>query len=233
MFHLFKRSLLGKYLNFQRYLIMNVTYRYFEPNSGLEEIQAEIYNTALSKYGNPNASAEQIRTRYESNNFDPKGVKYAFDNQGKPIAYIQTRKTDNRVFIGYPWAINPSNSSTKEVQTKLFDEMLAYTKEHNPKKDIVLGYIQSTWTEVLDFVKVRNFDVINKNMRYSFKVSDLAKIKVPEFKSRIANLADIPELVKLMDKEPSYENTFPNKEAATNFFKGCKNRNLISTFKII
>jgi hypothetical protein len=203
---------------------VNVVYRYYESEAGLEEIQAEIYNTAVKRYGGNPATAEQIKTRYQDENFDPKGVRYAFDDQGKPLTYIQTRRTPNFVYIGYPWAIDPNSTTTKEAQTKLFDEMLEYVKLQNPEKDIVLGNIQNNWNEAIDFVKKRNFEVRNKNLRYSFTVSDLAKTTVPRFKSKIAEVDDVPKLVKLMDKEPAYENTFPDEEAATNFFKGCVER---------
>ncbi|MHA1984655.1 MAG: hypothetical protein ACW967_09895, partial [Candidatus Hodarchaeales archaeon] len=161
---------------------MNVVYRFYESEAGLEEIQAEIYNTAIKRYdGNP-ATAEQIKTRYQDESFDPKGVRYAFDDQGKPLAYIQTRKTPNLLYLGYPWAIDPNSSVTKEAQTKLFDEMFEYVKKANPERQIVLGSVQSNWTEVLDFVKKRNFDVRFRNARYSFKVSDLANISVTGLK---------------------------------------------------
>ncbi|MHA2289444.1 MAG: hypothetical protein ACXABG_11725, partial [Promethearchaeota archaeon] len=67
---------------------MEIIYKYYEPDNNYEQIQAELYNNAIGKYGTPgNATANQIKERYSVEGFDNKGVQYAFDGD-KPIAYI-------------------------------------------------------------------------------------------------------------------------------------------------
>ena len=44
----------------------NIIYKYYEPNQGLEEIQAQIFNKAnAEKYGNVPATSEQIKNQKE------------------------------------------------------------------------------------------------------------------------------------------------------------------------
>ena len=80
---------------------MEIVYRFYEPNQGLEEVQAHLYNQATGE----KATAEQIRTRYETEKTNPRFVRYAFAEDGKPLAYIQAKKEKNKFAIGYPWAV--------------------------------------------------------------------------------------------------------------------------------
>jgi len=83
---------------------MNVNYRFYEPNKGLEEFQAKIFNQA----NNRAVTAKEIRKRYEEEKIDPKTVRYAFSNDNKPLAYVQARarlssfwRNSYRVSMGY------------------------------------------------------------------------------------------------------------------------------------
>jgi hypothetical protein len=197
-------------------VVIKVDYQYYEPNKGLEEIQAEIYNNATKKYDEPPTNAEQIRTRREVPDFDSKTARYAFDEQEKPLAFIQATIRPNNVFISYPWAVE---NCPKEVQAKLFDDMVYYIKEKNLTQPTVIGS-EKAWTEVLEFIKGRKFTEQNSVLRYSFKIDDLANIEVPNFKTRKAEQKDIPDLLELLKKEPAYDNYFESNEAAKEFFKG-------------
>ncbi|MHA2103039.1 MAG: hypothetical protein ACW981_06390 [Candidatus Hodarchaeales archaeon] len=195
-------------------VVIKVDYRYYEPNKGLEEIQAQIFNDAIKKYdGNP-TTVENIRNRYESEDFDPKTVRYAFDEHGKPLGYVSANPVFNLVYLGYPWAVK---DCPHEVQDKLFTDMRQYAKEKFPDKQIVVN-VNSKYTEVLDFVKARDMKQQRRIARYQFKVDELAKVNVPTYKKRFAEAKDLPLLLELMKKEPGYENFFPT-DAERNFFK--------------
>ena len=53
---------------------LKIIYRFYKPNQGLEEIQAQIYNQATDE----RATADQIRERYKIEKTNPKFVRYAF-----------------------------------------------------------------------------------------------------------------------------------------------------------
>lgn len=197
---------------------MNIEYKYFEKNHNLEEIQAEIYNGATKKYNENEATAEQIKTRYNVANFDSKSVRYAFTTDKKPLAYIQTRLDPNRkrTFIGYPWAIN---NCPKDVQENLFTEMLSYIKQRDPEHQIVLGNIQEHWTEVHEFAKNHSAKVDNEFVTYALEVKDMVKLDNTGYTMRIATPEDEKKLAELAKSEPGFDTAFANEEAMNNFFK--------------
>lgn len=65
---------------------MKAVSRYYEPNQGLEELQAKIYP---ENSGHP-ATAVQIRERFKVEKRDLKTVHYALTDDGKPLAYVQS-----------------------------------------------------------------------------------------------------------------------------------------------
>ena len=107
---------------------MKVVYCDYEPNKGLEEIQAQIYNTATKGSGELQVTAEKILQRYEEEEPDPKGIKYALKEDGTPLAYIQTRISTgpDRWWIGYPWTMP---DCAIEVQETHFSKVYTYIKE--------------------------------------------------------------------------------------------------------
>ena len=53
---------------------MDVNYKIYEANKGLEEFQAKIFNQA----NNRNVKAKEIQERFEDEKIDLKTVRYAF-----------------------------------------------------------------------------------------------------------------------------------------------------------
>jgi hypothetical protein len=198
---------------------MNVEYKYYEKNQNLEEVQAQIFNEAMKKYGGNTATAEQIRNRLSIEGFDNKSVRYAFTQDKKPLAYIQTRvDTQNkRTFIGYPWALS---DCPQDVQEKMFDEMLAYLKQRDPEHKIVLGNVQGNWTEVHDFAKNKyKAKVDNEFKTYALEVSKMVTLENSGYSTRIATIDDEKILAELANSEPGFGSAFANDEALQNFFK--------------
>ncbi|MFX0184957.1 MAG: hypothetical protein ACFE95_17885 [Candidatus Hodarchaeota archaeon] len=77
----------------------------WQPNEGLEELQAEVFNEANLFKFQP-ANADQIRKQYEEENIDPKTIKYAF-LEDKMIGYIQARirEKSKEVHFSFPWVL--------------------------------------------------------------------------------------------------------------------------------
>ncbi len=69
---------------------MGMVYKFYEPGKGYEQIQADLFNDAMAKYGTAgNATAEEIKERYTIEGFDNKGVQYAFDADGPQLKSIK------------------------------------------------------------------------------------------------------------------------------------------------
>ena len=201
---------------------MKVNYSYYEPNKGFEKLQAQIYNEFTKKYErHATAIAEQIQQRYETEKPDPKGIKYAFKEDGSPLAYIQTRVTEateqnkRRTWIGYPWAAE----DCPEVQEKLYSEMFEYVKQRDPENEIVMGYISDCFTEPISFAKSKGFEIIDEAIQYAIDVKKASKIESQGFKVRIATIEDLDALIELCKSDPNLEDAFPNEEAWISYFK--------------
>ncbi|MHA1969092.1 MAG: hypothetical protein ACW964_14995 [Candidatus Hodarchaeales archaeon] len=62
---------------------MNIRYQKWEPNKGLEEKQAELYNQ--NNPGPQPVTAQQIIDRYKQEKIDPKTINYAFSDTGSRL----------------------------------------------------------------------------------------------------------------------------------------------------
>lgn len=171
-------------------------YKNYEPNKGLEAIQAEIFNQA----NNRNVKPEEIRERFERENIDPKTVIYAFDEKDQPVAYVQARDYPNRqeIHLGYPWAIS---GCPIDVQKKMYIDLLTYIKTRDSDLKIMTnipdksGFIE--FVKAQKFIENRRTVLINvdKNsigktkylsLPYSIKkatIEDLDRIKHAYFKA--------------------------------------------------
>ena len=143
---------------------MGINYRTYEPNQGLEEFQAKLYNQA----NNRNVTAKEIQERYEREKIDPKTVRYAFTKDEKPLAYVQARDYPavGETHIGYPWTMP---DCPPEVKNKLYDDLLAYVKTR--KTDLKLK--MNVQADRVDFAKQRGFKEEQKFIRYKIKFDTL------------------------------------------------------------
>lgn len=198
---------------------MKVEYRYWEPNQGLEELQAKIYN---EKNPSPQpVTAQQIIERYQREKIDPKTVRYAFDEDGQSLAYIQARDYENveETHLGYPWALP---SCPKEVQDKLFDEMLDYLKQREIAKEYAIRMNAAVDNkEILDFFKEKGLVEKSKGYRYEIDMNKVTKSDYEEkdFTTRLATSDDIDLLVDLIKADGRYLGQFASDEDITNYFR--------------
>ncbi len=199
---------------------MKIIYRYYEPDQGFEELQAQIYNDELQR--NPSSafgktSAEQIKQRYMNEKKDKFGVRYALDEEEKPLAYIQTTVTETpaQTWIGYPWALE---HCPVEVQDFLFDEMLDYVSNKYPENEIVMGYFTETWKRQTEFAKNKGFTLKDTAFFYSLDTTQVNKESTHEFSVKMGTIDDIPILIDLCKTDPNIKEAFPNNEAWNSYF---------------
>ncbi|MHA1450883.1 MAG: hypothetical protein ACTSP4_15880 [Candidatus Hodarchaeales archaeon] len=195
---------------------MKVTYSYWEPDKGLEEHQAKIYTE-----NNPNnpVTAEQIQSRLKGENIDPKTVMYAFDEDGKPLAYIQARDYSNReTHLGFPWAVK---DCPEEVQEKLFNEMFEYVKERAKEKNLELKMPTSINNEKKKkFAESKGFVEGGKYYRFNIDLISASKIDLSgsTYITRKGTKADIEMLIDFALTDEDVKNAFPNREAWLDYF---------------
>ena len=142
----------------------NFVIKKFEENKGFEEIQAQIYNDAVSKYNGAKVNPQDLKTRVQndkkSGTIDFDGIFYAFDKQNKPLAYIQYRATKDaktgktEISMGYPWAVS---GCPVAVQDELHAKLLIHIRSKYPKDEIMLGFISDKYTDIHKDILRRNF----------------------------------------------------------------------------
>jgi hypothetical protein len=165
---------------------MEINYRYYEPNSGFEEIQATIFNQA----NNRNVKAKEIQERFEREKIDHHTVRYAFDKENNPLAYIQARDYENQgeVHVGFPWAFPDCPS---EVQGILFDELLTYVKN----RDSSLKIKANTTSEEnrINFVKKRGFKEEARTFQFEIDLDSISHSNLikPNYKIQKAHSSDL------------------------------------------
>ncbi|MFX0171821.1 MAG: hypothetical protein ACFE9L_07875 [Candidatus Hodarchaeota archaeon] len=177
---------------------MDVQYRYYEKDQGLEELQAKIfnYNMEILKTSDQVAEVEEIKERYRRENPDPKQIRFALTKDGNPLAYIQSRfSKDNKVAIGFPWAMS---ECPRSVQETLFDEMLSYLIKRKPVE--INYWLYYSWEEQIDFFKRKGFIRKIEGIKYEFEINKTSKIKLPDsnFTSRLATEEDLDLLIEIV-----------------------------------
>ncbi|MHA2362852.1 MAG: hypothetical protein ACXAC7_02765 [Candidatus Hodarchaeales archaeon] len=196
---------------------MNVTYRNWEPNQGLEELQAKIFNHNTEQ----SVTAKDIIERFEREKIDPKTVRYALTEDGKPLAYVQARDypTVKEIHIGYPWALP---ECPEGVQDKLFDELMAYIKQREIAKEYSIRFnVDARKQERVDFAKKKGLVVKSKGFRFYVDIKEADKVKYTdkEYFTRSATTNDIDLLVKLINADGRYSGQFENDDAIATYFK--------------
>ncbi|MFX1282722.1 MAG: hypothetical protein ACFFB5_03670 [Promethearchaeota archaeon] len=213
---------------------MKVIYREYEPNQGLEELQAKIYSEVTGR----TVSGEEIRARYKDQKKDPKTTIYALTESDEPLAYVQATDSTShagRTHISFPWALPACPS---EVQEKIFDEVLAYLLQRELTDEITAPQVLDIEgiEERIKFFEKRGFFEKERLYYYSydFNINEVCKWKITDeissFTCRAATLDDLESLIELCKVDPNWQ--FLTQEVAMNYFKNkvLKDGNVVLIF---
>ena len=200
---------------------MKVVYRHWEPDQGLEEIQAKIYTKAS---GLP-ARADQIRVRNLSR--DPQMTRYALTETGKPLAYITARDSSSekgRVYIGYPWTMPDAPT---EVQETLFDELYGFLIKRKETEEVAttVVYTAKIADKQLAYWRDKGFVEDERLYRYQldFNFNEISKWKLSNelmtYTSRSATTKDLKHLYEISQVDPQLAREFETEDARESYFK--------------
>ncbi len=200
---------------------MKVIYRHYEPNQGLEDLQAKIYSEAS---GRP-ASGEEIRAKYKDQKKDPKTTLYALTEDGDPLAYVQATDSSShigRTHISYPWALL---GCPAEAQEKIFDEVFEYLLQREQTFEITAPLVINVEgvDKRIEFFQRKGFFEKERMYYYSydFNINEVCNWEIANeiqsFTCRAATLGDLEKLIELCQIDPNWQ--FLTKEVATNYFR--------------
>ncbi len=200
---------------------MKVIYRTYEP--GFEDFQAQIFNASIGGSRAAPVTAEQIKHRYETENTDPQGVRYALTEDGRPLAYVQTRITtepEPRTWIGYPWA---APDCPPEVQEALWEETYQYIKERDlesvSERKVVMCCVQDPAGRHNAFARSKGFKEEDRASQYFIDVQKASQVECPPFNRRIANENDLGLLIELAKVDTGLSQGFPDEDAMISYFR--------------
>jgi hypothetical protein len=206
----------------------NYRIEHYKPNKGYEDIQADLF----SKNTGEIISGEELKQRYKKEKKDPNFLRYAFNDSGEPLAYIQASQVTSSVFyLGYPWSYP---HCPPEVQEKLFTDMLDYIKGKNPKE--IQYWINAEWTQVVEFFTQRDFKLRKKGFEYHFDMIELSKStyeESTEFTARLATREDLETLFEIGKIDKGLQRAGLSSEFLKDYFanKVLKDGHCILVFK--
>ncbi len=198
---------------------MKVVYKNYEPDQGLDELQAKIYTEASGLQ----ATAEEIRARNIQR--DKKMTRYALKEDGSPLAYVTCRDSSSepgRTYIGYPWKLS---DCPEEVQKKLYDEQLEFLKNRDETKSIgstvvMASRIAETQLKFLHKHGFREDDQIY-NYNRDLDVKKVSKWELTEeessYTAKAATEDDVEGLMELIRSDAYIRNAFPNEDAMKSY----------------
>lgn len=201
---------------------MNVVYKKWNPDEGLEEVQAKIY-TGVS--GLP-ARAEEIKPRNIQRGED--STRYVLSKEGEPLAYVTSWINDENPTeggIGYPWSFS---NCPQEAKEKIFDDLFDHLRKDKKLKDIRTGIVLNSKIakEQIKWFEGRGFTEHERAYRYT-KDLDIEKMaskklegKLAELKVKIATEDDVDALIEVAMSDPELGGAFPDEEGFRNYFAG-------------
>lgn len=201
-------------------LNMEIKFKHYAPEQGLEKIQAQLYSDYLNRmpYSVFRAPTEDtIKQRIDQEKKDPKFIQFAFDENKNPLAYIQVSISENpnRIWIGYPWHIE---ECPKDVVETIFTNILTYAKQIYPDNQVVMGFITETWEEPSKFARDKGFKPCDTLEFYSVDLVHVPTFSSTKYQYRIATDQDVEALVNLAWIDTELKKAFPNKEGFRDYF---------------
>jgi len=221
---------------------LNLIYRHYEPDQGLEEQQAKVYETVS---GLP-ADAEEIKKRFIGERRDPQSARYVLTEEGNLLAYVQTSQWAARpgtYIVSYPWALE---ECPIEAQEKIFDELIVWLQD-NIHPQVIAGevvYETPTTDERIDFFQKKGFIEREHLYVYSidFDLMDVSNWKMTDeiasYTCRSGTTEDLDQLIEICHADNYMRDVFPSVEEATYyieniFLKDTHNKLILKDNKIV
>ncbi|MFW9904877.1 MAG: hypothetical protein ACFFFH_11135 [Candidatus Thorarchaeota archaeon] len=202
---------------------MNLIYRHYEPNQGLEEQQAKVYS-AVS--GLP-ADAEEIKKRFKGEKRDPLSARYVLTEDNKLLAYVQTSKWAARpgtYIVSYPWALP---ECPVKAQEKIFDEVVKWLQDIiHPQ--VIAGEVvfeTPTTNERITFFQKKRFIETEHLYVYSidFNLMDVSSWKMTDelasYTCRSGTIEDLDQIIDVFHADNYMSDVFPSVEEASYYIE--------------
>lgn len=201
---------------------MNVIYKKWNPDEGLEEAQAKIYTGVSGLPTRP----EEIKPRNIQRGED--STRYVLSKDGEPLAYVTSWINDENPTeggIGYPWSFPNCPPDAKE---KIFNELFDHLRKDKKLKDIRTGIVLNSKIakDQIKWFEERGFSELERAYRYT-KDLDVEKMaskkldgKLAELKAKIATEDDVDALIEVAMSDPELGRAFPDEEGFRNYFAG-------------
>lgn len=209
---------------------MKVVYRHYKPNQGLEELPEKIYPVVTGfpagVSGFP-TTADQMRDWFETREHDPKTIRFALAEDGRPLAFVfarDSRSHPGRTHVSYPWALP---DCPNKVQEKIFHDLFEYIRKRKDIREITGPvYVNATNAEEqIKFFQRKGFTEKERYCRYcfDFDITETSKWKMTDevsaFDSRLATIEDLDRLIEICQADPYMRNAFPTQEASRSYFE--------------
>ncbi len=221
---------------------MNLIYRNYEPNQGLEEQQAKIY---IEVSGLP-ADAEEIKMRFKGEKRNPQSARYVLTENNKLLAYVQTSKWAARpgtYIISFPWALP---ECPPEAQEKIFDDLLTWLKD-TIHPQVLAGEVvfdTTTTDDRIAFFQRKGF--IEKEHLYvnsvDFNLIDVCNWEMTDeiasYTCRSGTTEDLDQIIEVCHADNYMRDVFPSVEEAkyyveNTFLKDDQNKLILKNNQIV
>jgi hypothetical protein len=192
---------------------MEINYKNYEPNQGLEEIQAKLY----SMNNNREVKGEDIQKRFEEEKIDPKSVLYAFTENNEPLGYVQARDYPQlgQIHMGRPWT---TPECPEEVKDKLFNELFSYMVSRKSDLNLLLNTNNDPKLEKLALEKEMKLD--RNVIQFEFDINSLSQFDATSYNYSIrkATIEDL-DIIKRCRNLAYSQDPDDNNERMLEFLK--------------
>lgn len=201
---------------------MKVVYKNWEPDQGLEDIQARIYKESAG------LSFPLDQLRQENNSRGSLMSRFALTEDGKPLAHVDSTDSPSypgKTYISYPWAMPDCPS---EVQEKIFNDLLKYLENREETSEIIAAVqlFLPMVDERFDFFLRHGFTEEHRQYFYnrSLNVDEVSNWKLTgaanNLTSRPATKDDYDHLSELFKIDPEMKRGYRDEKARRDYLEG-------------
>ncbi|MHA1975888.1 MAG: hypothetical protein ACW98I_03175 [Candidatus Hodarchaeales archaeon] len=177
-------------------------YKLWEPDQGLEDQQAEVFNDA-NEYKFQPADGDQIRKLFSKYKMQSEYVRYAFRGK-KMVGYIHARVQEQvkEIVLSFPWTVPHTPA---EVRDTLFQSIIQYFRDQVKFTHFQIRVNPMVQPEAnIKYLLKQGFNIKNTWKELLLSVSEVATGKYDsKFSSRLGSEEDIDDLTNLIKQDGS------------------------------